>query len=256
MFFDKDVDHQAYLLPDIDSLAEAPGFPFMRVHPGLAGREPRQPQPAADEQLLLTLHLRGGHIMVLSDRRLLIYQLPLKKNMLQQATGKAIGLIPGIGDALDALDDLKFGHRMAGRGFRTVKNWFTGEADQIDAERIALGLPPEKETRNLIWDLRDLEAVMVVTCYSDAIFLHNGFHWKEKLSWTYGELNDSLAELILDKDRITCRLDGRKKFRGRSRKEWNAIELLAQLALESSEELEQHGFTVEMDHECVVVRNY
>lgn len=159
-------DHSKYLIANDLDYIESPGFPYFRFN--------NQINKEVDENLFLVMHGKSSKFLVMSNKQIIIYKLPVKDSFLKRAVGTGIGMIPVVGDVLDGIDnakDLKSG----ALGF---KNWISGSKKRENKQRELDGMPLKKDYKDVKYKLSDLNNLSLISCYRDNILLANGFEWK------------------------------------------------------------------------------
>ena len=207
MFYsDSDKDHGDYLEANYEMFLEMPGFPFIRMNPA------QNSHAFSTEQLLLVMHGRSAELLVVSNKRIVIYEIPKKKSLFRRASGVAgnigLGMIPGVGDMLDAADSVKDVYK----GARGVKRWASPGDRRENARREQEGLPSRYEGSELVWDLGKDEILAMILLYRENILLENGFHWKKKFEVALEYMVGQPSEIWVDEDGLNLNIEGEKAF--------------------------------------------
>jgi hypothetical protein len=69
-------DHSKYLESEYERISNLPGFPHARVNPSLVGGDVGSVLASPEERLLFVMHAHGAELLVVSNRRIVIYHLP------------------------------------------------------------------------------------------------------------------------------------------------------------------------------------
>ena len=144
-------DHSVYLAENFTDFVYTPGFPYLRLHPALLLDDyPVQLSPT-EEQVLLVMHSTSNNLLVVTNRNVCVYKIPRYKPFLERLGGVGVkftlGLVPGVGQALEIADKL-------GEGRENLQSWgkllggLTGKAKKErleDLQRAAERMPTKKE---------------------------------------------------------------------------------------------------------------
>ena len=198
--FSTSVDHSPFFDENYEAFYETPGFPYLRF-----GTEYEE---ETGEKLLLTFHGNSSELVVITNKKVSVYQIPSKKSFLKMATGKVIDQIPVVSDVLGGLDDLK---DVAG-GAKNFKGWITGKNKKEKLRRLSEGLPSKKQFKNVEWDLRKPEGKAMVLSYSDKILMVNGFNWKYKFEALTVDAEKQPITIEINSDKIRIE-NGKKKIK-------------------------------------------
>jgi len=183
--FSKDVDHFKYFDENYEQFYEFAGFPFFRLNRNFFNEE----KPEEEEKLVLAMNLRSAHMLILSNNELTVYKIPTKDSFMKIAGGKVLGVIPGVSDVMDGIENAKD----LGKGVKGLKNWVTGKNKREKLERLEKGLPSKKDFKNVEWKLKKEEGKAMVLSYADYILMANGFHWKPVLKHPLNDESEAVS---------------------------------------------------------------
>ncbi len=164
--FSSEKDHSRYLIENDVDYYERPGFPYFRFN--------KQINKEAEENLFLVMHGKSSKFLVMSNKQVIIYKLPVKASFLKRAVGTGIGMIPVVGDVLDGIDNAKD----VRSGALGLKGWITGSKKRENKQKELDGMPLKKDYKNVEYKLSDPNNLSLISCYRDNILLANGFEWK------------------------------------------------------------------------------
>ena len=185
--FSSKIDHSKYLHQDFESFFEQEGFPYLRLHAA------EQSASADEEQILLILHGKRPDLLLLTNKRILHYKLPMSesfiKRLANEGVGEVVGLIPGVGELMDGVDNFK----ELKKGAMGFGGWISGGKRKERKRREALGLPVKKDYKDVKYNLNKPDELCLITGYSDHILLANGFEWKCKNSLQIGQEHPAVS---------------------------------------------------------------
>ncbi|PHQ28524.1 hypothetical protein [Leeuwenhoekiella nanhaiensis] len=170
--FRSKIDHSKYLHTNFEFFFEQEGFPFSRVN----FIDPSESD--TEEQILVILHGKRPFLLVLTTKRILHFKLPMRQSLLRrvadEGVGEVVGLIPGVGEVMDGIDNFK----ELRKGATGIGGWISGSKRKERKLRESLGLPEKKDYKDLKYSLKKPEELALISGYSDHIILANGFEWK------------------------------------------------------------------------------
>jgi hypothetical protein len=175
----KDQDHSKYLIEGCETFSDAPGFPHIRMNPALLAGDDGV-LSASDEQVLLVTHCSSAELLVVSNKGILVYQVPQASSGAAKAA-KFVGAnvlvnLPVVGHAYE----LFHGVGEMFHGAVKLKHWISPSDRREAAQREKDHMPAKEEGKETVWDLRDANILALLALYKDRILLENGFGWKTK----------------------------------------------------------------------------
>jgi hypothetical protein len=230
MFY-SEAQHDDYIEIDPEALIH----PYIRINPPLLYGGVSSASSTADEYVLLVMHCSSAELLVISNKRILIYKIPETKSLLRRAGGTvvstatsiAIGQIPYVSDALDGLE-----------AFKNVKDRFWSKAEA--------GMPSKKEAKNTAWDLNDERICFLVVCYRDRILLENSFGWKTTFEMSTERVLKKRADISIGEDQINFKIGGKKASISRANPNIDFIAVARELVVRNSEALATAGWKADV----------
>ena len=202
-------DQTKFIADDFEAFSESPGFPLIRFNPIIENEEISS--LSDDEQLLFLMHCEKGRLLLVSNKRIVIYKIPKKKsflrNSLELGAEFTVGFIPGVGELMDAKDIVKDPIV----AFYGMGKWLSGHTRRQRIKKEKEGLPAKRDWKDLKWNLKKPEILALVLSYREKILLLNGFHWKVLYEISYEQEADKSILIILMKDLINFQTE-RKGF--------------------------------------------
>jgi len=124
-----------YLEENVSEIMQAPGFPYLRLHPALRKGESVPSSSDSEEQLLLAMHSTSKRLLVISNKNIYIYKIPYEDvvNMVHPVTGLRavlrfivsvikliLAFVPLVGELIDGIESLMspfewLWHRISGK---------------------------------------------------------------------------------------------------------------------------------------------
>ncbi len=249
-------DHSEYLEERYETFLDQPGFPTLRTNPALLNSD--EELSTSDEQLLLVLHCASAELLVLSNKRILVYTVPQKSSGAVTA-GKFVGAnvlinLPVVGEVVE----LAHGVEKIFHGATKLKHWISPSNRREAAQKKKDHMPPEDEGKETVWDLHDENILALIAGYRDRILLENGFGWKTKFKTSLEDAHNHLSEIVIKPDGISFKagIDHASGYPslGRAREEWDLVPIAAYLLEPNQQRLESAGWTSDIDEEKVVLR--
>ncbi len=242
-------DHNVYLEENFEVFSEMPGFPYLRLNHMLFNDEMSSNMLSnANEQLLLLMHCKSAGLLAISNKRILLYNIPPAKSTTRNVLGGVgrVGLsfVPGVGELLNGASTMK----SFARGTGDVIKWGLPSARRKAAQRAKERLPSIKEVRDLVWDIGDPEILAMILCYRENIILKNGFGWKVK----FEKLFNNSAKILVDENGISLNIDNKKKFIKYTESEWKFVEIARLLVERNRERLEMAGWAVDVSEKIIL----
>ena len=133
---------------------------------------------------------------------------------------------------------------------KSVKDWLWRDS-RVEAQRERDGLPSKKETRDLVWDLRDTATLATVVGYKARILLENGCGRKTRFE---APMRDEPIEILFGGDRINFRAGGQDSSFDYTGSEWDPAASVGLLVERDLQGFETAGWTVETGAEKVVLK--
>jgi len=254
-------DHSIYLAENFTDFVHTPGFPYLRIHPALLIEDYPVQLSATEEQVLLVMHSTSNNLLLVSNRNVFVYKIPRYKPFLERLGGVgvkvALGLIPGVGQALEVADKL-------GEGRENFQSWgkllggLTGKAKKErleDLQRAAERMPTKKELEDLTWDTRNENTLLLILCYRDRILLENGFEWKATFKTSLGKSDKTQNNIAIDSAGIVFHLNGKSISVPFVRKKFDSIAIAKVLIERCHQELASAGWSVESDDKKIILKD-
>jgi hypothetical protein len=249
-------DHSEFLSEDFESFALASGFPYLRMHPAILAGEVDKALAAPDERLLLVLHCHSAALLVVSNRRIIVYKIPEKSSVtVQVAKSAAILFVPGFDEISETVEVTKGAVHWAAK----LKHWLS-PSDRRDAvQRKQDHMPSRDEFAETIWDLTEANGLSLITGYRDRILLENGFGWKTNFEVLLEHARDHLSEIAIGSEGITWKtgVDHAPKYPALNhfaKDKLDPVMIARQLAERNRGPLEAAGWNVEIDSDKVALK--
>jgi len=237
--FSTSVDHSPFFDENSDTFYEAPGFPYSRF--GVHTDE------ETDEKLLTAIHGKSAELVIVTNKRVAVYQIPGKKSIFKKVTGELIGQIPVVSDVMDGLEavgDIK-------GSAKNFKGWATGKNKKERLRRLEEGLPSKKQFKNVEWDLRKPDGLAMVLSYTDRILMVNGFNWKKKFEASTIEHKDVALSIEIDKNEVRL-ANGKKKLKVKlNKKDKETCDILCS----NAEKLKDSNWHVDSIDGSIILKN-
>ena len=254
-------DHSIYLAENFTDFFSTPGFPYLRLHPALILADYPVDLSTSEEQVLLVMHSTSNNLLVVSNRNVFVYKIPRYKAFLERVGTSgakiALGLIPGVGQAMEIADKL-------GEGRDNVKAWgsllggLTGKAKKeraTDAQRALEGMPTKKELEDLTWDTRDENILRLLLCYRDRILLENGFEWKTGFKASLEKSDKAQNNITVSRTGITFHVGGKSTYVPFPRNKFDGMAITSALVQIHQGALVPAGWSVESDTEKILFKD-
>lgn len=254
-------DHSIYLAENFTDFFHTPGFPHLRLHPALILADHPDQLSASEEQVLLVMHSTSNNLLVVSNRNVIVYKIPRFKPFLERvgvAGAKfTLGLIPGVGQAMEIADKLGEG-RDNFQAWGTLLGGLTGKAKReraADLQRMAEGMPTKKELEDLTWDTRDENTLKLILCYRDKILLQNGFEWKAGFKASLDRSDKAPNSITVSGKDILFRVGGKSSHVPFPKGKFDALAITSALARIHQEALASAGWIVESDDQKITFKD-
>lgn len=233
MFY-SEAEHGDY----IEIVPEAFVHPYIRINPPLLYGGLSSVSSTADEHLLLVMHCRSAELLVISNKRILIYKIPETKSFVRRAGGKvasmatsfATGVIPVVNEVSTILDGIE--------AAKVVKDRFWSKKEA--------GMPSKQDAKNTVWDLSKKEICFLIVIYRDRILLENSFGWKTTFEMSTKRVLKKRAEISVEVDGINFKVGGKKGSIGFANPNFDYVESARNLVIWNSEALQTAGWQAGM----------
>ncbi len=237
-------DNLVYFEENFEIFSEMLGFPYLRLNPMLLSDEINNLLSTTNEMLLLMMHCNSAELLVVSNKRILLYRIPQPRSKGKIATEFGIFSFVPYGIVLIIL------LRRLTRQSRDVPRLSFLKRRREEARRVEECLPSIKEACKQVWDISNLEVLAKILCYRNKIILENSFCWKNKLK----KIFNNPTEILIGTDGISLFVGNKKEFIGYAKSEWNFIQIAHLLVEQNRKALELIGWTVDISPENIVFR--
>lgn len=254
-------DHSVYMAENFIDFVKTPGFPYLRLNPALLIFDQPVELSAEAEQVLLVMHSTSNNLLVVSNRNVIVYQIPRYKPFLERlgrvGVDITLGLIPGVSQVMEIADKL-------GEGHENLQNWgkllggLTGKAKKerlADLQRAAERMPTKKELEDLTWDTRKEATLILLVCYWDRILLENGFEWKTVFKASLEKSTKTPNNVTIDSSGIVFYLNEKRMSVPFIKKKFDFKENAEILLHLHRPLLESAGWTVKSDEKRIVLND-
>ena len=152
-------DHTSFMEEESEALMELPGFPYLRFEPILLQgniEDVDELWRSEQEELLFLLHGAEKQLLLVSNHRIRIFEIPAPTSLSSFAGSLLFSLTPvgelvgAVGDAYDNVKD------MAGAA-NTFRKWVSPKHRRQRADNTAAGMPNTKDFKDVVWDTEELE---------------------------------------------------------------------------------------------------
>jgi hypothetical protein len=233
MFY-SETQHDDYIEIDPEALIN----PYFRINPPLRYGAVNLVSSTADEHLLFVMHCRSAKLLVISNKRILIYKIPETKSLLRRAGGSAVSVATSMAiDSIPIVSDVST--ILGGIGaVKTIKDRFWSKTEA--------GMPSKKDAKNTVWDLNDEQICFLVVCYRDRILLENSFGWKTTFEMSTERVRKKRADISIGVDGINFKLGGKKASIGFANPNIDFVGIARALVVQNSEAFETTGWQADI----------
>ena len=179
-------DHSLFLEDWHESLAELPGFPYLRVEPILLLgniEDVKELWESPQEELIFSLHGKKGRLLVVTNHRISVYRIPKPKGFIRRATGFIFDISP-LGPLSDAMEVIGAVQDVSGAA-KSITSWLSPKQRRQRSANKDAGMPNPKDIKDTTWKTKDLEILALINLYRERILIDNAFEWKtvNQLYW-------------------------------------------------------------------------
>lgn len=254
-------DHSIYLADNFGDFFHTPGFPYLRLHPALILADYPVQLSASEEQVLLVMHSLSNNLLVVSNRNVFVYKIPGYKPFLHRIGSVGIkftlGLIPGVGQIMEAADQLGEGRERL-QAYGQIVGGLTGKAKKeraADLQRAADGMPTKKELEDLTWDTRDEDILKLILCYRDEILLQNGFEWKTNFKAALDKSDKAQNDMTVSRTGIGFYVNEKSTYVPFPKWKVDSVALTEALTELHQQALTAAGWSVESNDQKIIFRD-